>query len=222
MPAGIPEPQPPPPEGRHRPDDRYPAQDVPDLPRVTLWRLRRNPLRRRTDLLQAWLSLGLFLTALAAAPTAMFLVGDAAYGHYRETADAQARTRRPTTAVLLHPAPRHPEPGSPEAKRTRYPVEVRFTGPDGRPRTARTDVTPGLPAGTAIDIWSDPDGRLTAPPLTTDEIRSRTMGWAILAFLTPPALAAALYATTSLTLHHRNLRAWDRAWRGTSGTGVQR
>ncbi|MEU2879838.1 hypothetical protein ABZ651_27070, partial [Streptomyces sp. NPDC007070] len=123
MPAGIPEPQPPPPEGRHRPDDRYPARDVPDLPRVTLWRLRRNPLRRRTDLLQAWLALGLFLTALAAAPTAMFLVGDAAYSHYRETADAQARTRRPTTAVLLHPAPRHPEPGSPEARRTRYPVE---------------------------------------------------------------------------------------------------
>ncbi|QKW28525.1 hypothetical protein HUT11_22260 [Streptomyces seoulensis] len=220
MPAGIPRPQPPP-EDRsgtvhRRPDGPPPA----DLPRITLWRLRRNPLRRRTDLIRAWLALGLFLTALAAAPAAMFLAGDAACRHYTATAAAQQRTRAPTTAVLLRPAPRHPEPGSAEARRTRYPVEVRFTDPGGQARTTKTDVTPGLPAGATIDLWTDTHGRVTAPPLTWDQIRSRSLGWAILAFLAPPAVAATAYATAALTLHRHDLRSWDRAWREAPPTGT--
>ncbi|GAA3901711.1 hypothetical protein GCM10023084_62730 [Streptomyces lacrimifluminis] len=53
-----------------------PAHPPEELPRVLLWRWRRNPLRRRTDLAQAWITLALFLTVPAATPAAVILVGD--------------------------------------------------------------------------------------------------------------------------------------------------
>lgn len=110
---------------------------------VLFWRLRRNPLRRRADLFQAWLALGLFLAALAATPAAMFWAGDTAHRHYARTAQQQAAARQHTPAVLLEDARRHPEPGSAEERRTRYPTEVGFTDPGGTARTATTDVRPG-------------------------------------------------------------------------------
>ncbi|MEV5546343.1 hypothetical protein AB0L35_09375 [Streptomyces sp. NPDC052309] len=202
MAGDIPRAQPPPARGRH--------------PHLLLWRWRRNPLRRRTDVLQAWIGLGLVLAVLAAAPAAMFSAGDAAYHHYRDTAERQARTRDHVPAVLVHDAPRHPEPGSDEAKKTRYPVEVRFTDADGDVRTGKTDVEPGLPADSTVLVWADARGAITEPPLTTDQIRSRTMGWAILAFLAVALAGAAAYGIAGLVLQRRNLAGWDAAWSRTA------
>ncbi|MFD7409628.1 hypothetical protein ACFV7R_45105 [Streptomyces sp. NPDC059866] len=190
-----------------------PAQPPPDeLPRIMPWRLRRNPLRRRTDLWQAWIALGLLLTVPAATPAAMILTGDIAHRHYTRTAQHQAQTRHETTAVLLHDAPRHPEPGSAEAKKTRYPVTVRFTDPNGHVRTARTDVQPQLSAGSTLHVWASTEGKITDPPLTADQIRNRSMGWAVLAALAIHAAGALTYGAVSRVLQRRNLAEWDAAW----------
>lgn len=181
------------------------------LPHVALWRLRRNPLRRPTDLLQAWIGLGLLLAVLAAAPAALFLVGDAAFRHYARQAEHQERTGRRITAVLLQDAPRHPGQSARETQ-----VRVRFTGPDGLPRTARADVPAGLPAGSGVEVWTDPDGRITGPPMTDEQIRSRSRGWAILAALAVCAAGAAGYGLTALVLRLRNLSAWAAAWSRTA------
>ncbi|MFE7209820.1 hypothetical protein ACFY0A_09645 [Streptomyces sp. NPDC001698] len=210
MAGGIPRAQPPP-EGLF-PDDPLPDE----LPTRVLWRLRRNPMRRPSDLLQAWIGLGILLAVLAGTPVAMFFVGKTALRHYEQAAEHQERTRRQTTAVLLHAAPRHPEPGSEEAKKTRYPVPVRFTDPGGLARTDRTDVEPGLPAGSSVDIWADTDGRITEPPLTTAQVRSHSTGWAILAALAVPVAGAAAYGAAGLLLRRRNLAAWDSAWARTA------
>jgi len=205
----IPQAQPPPAVPDPDPDrGRYPY--------LLLWRWRRNPLRRPSDRLRAWVSLGLVLAVLGAAPAAMFGVGDSAYRHYRSTAEHEARTRDHRPAVLTHDAPRHPEPGSDEAKKTRYPVPVRFTGPDGVSRTGRTEVEPGLPADSTVLVWVDDQGRITEPPLTAEQIRSRTMGWAILAFLGVVVTGLAAHAATGLVLHRRNLAQWDAAWANTA------
>ncbi|MGV9900820.1 Rv1733c family protein [Streptomyces tendae] len=181
-----------------------------------LWRWRRNPLRRPSDRLGAWISLGLVLAVLVAAPAAMFGVGDSAYRHYRSTAEQEARSRDHRPAVLTHDAPRHPEPGSDEAKKARYPVPVRFTGPDGVSRTGTTEVEPGLPADSTVLVWVDDEGRITEPPLSAEQIRSRTMGWAILAFLGVVLTGLAAHAATGLVLHRRNLAQWDAAWANTA------
>ncbi|MFC8131587.1 hypothetical protein [Streptomyces sp. NPDC057302] len=69
------------------------------MPHPLLWRWRRNPLRRRADLVQGWIAVGLFLAVLTATPAAVVLVGDTARRHLEQTARHQAGTR-------------HSEPGS--------------------------------------------------------------------------------------------------------------
>jgi len=177
-----------------------------------LWRWRRNPLRRRTDLAQGWIGAVLLVAVLAAIPVAMFLVGDTAYRHHMETARHQAATRHHTPAVLVHDAPRHPEPGSDEAKQTRYPASVRFTDPHGHTRTAKADVEPALPAGSALRVWVDNDGKITDPPMTTTQVRNRAMGSALVAAMAVPLLGAAAYGYAHRRLERHNLARWDAAW----------
>jgi hypothetical protein len=183
---------------------------------VLFWRLRRNPLRRRADLFQAWLGLGLFLAALAATPAVMFWAGDTAHRHYARTAQQQAAARQHTPAVLLEDARRHPEPGSAEERRTRYPTEVGFTDPGGTARTATTDVRAGLPKGSTVHVWAGADGKLTGPPLDAGQVRSRAMGWAVLGALAVQGAAAAAYGVAARVLERRNLAAWDAAWTETA------
>lgn len=201
--------------GRMRPPSPQPSpppSPPQELPRIMFWRLRRNPLRRGSDLAQAWIGLGLLLAVLAATPAAMFLAGDTAHRHYTRTAQHQAATRHHTTAVLLEDARRHPEPGSAEARRTRYPTKVRFTDPDGHTRTARTDVEPALPRGSTVRVWAGTDGKITDPPLSAGQIRSRAMGWALVTGLGVHAAAAAVYGAAARVIQRRNLAAWDTAW----------
>ncbi|MFF7713191.1 hypothetical protein [Streptomyces sp. NPDC007988] len=188
------------------------AQPPPAGRRLPLWRWRRNPLRRTTDLLQGWIGLCLVLAVVALAPAAMRAAGATAHRHYERIAHEQARVRHHIPAVLVHDVPRHPEPGSAEARETLYPAQVRFTDPEGNPRTAETDVAPGLPAHSTVHVWTDADGTLADPPLAPDRIRSHSMGWAALAGITVVASGATAYRLAGLTLQRRNLAAWDRAW----------
>ncbi|MFI8092489.1 hypothetical protein ACIF9R_29905 [Streptomyces sp. NPDC086080] len=194
-----------------------PAQPPPGPPpRPLLWRWRRNPLRRRTDRLQAWTGLAVLIIVLAVAPVAAVLVGDAARGHYEDIARHQHRTRYETNATLTENAPRHPEPGSDEEKQTRYPVEVRVVTREGRTRHTRAEVEPGLTADNTVRIWITADGEATDPPLTSQEVRSRAVGWALLAAIGTVLTGAAVHALTGRVLRRRNLSHWDTAWAETA------
>jgi hypothetical protein len=196
---------------------RLPPQSPPsELPRLMFWRLRRNPLRRRSDLAQAWIGIGLLLAALVATPPAMFLVGDTAHGHYSRTAQHQAATRHHTTATLVETAPRHPEPGSDEARETRYPTKVRFADPLGREHIAKAEVEPALPEGSTIRVWADIEGKVTKAPLSPDQIRNRAMGSALIAAIAVHAVAIGAYGTAHHIIKRRNLAAWDTEWARTA------
>lgn len=198
------------------PPAQPPPEEPPRIPHTLLWRWRRNPLRRRTDLVQAWIAVTLFLTVLTATPAAVVLVGDAARRHMERTAEDQADTRHHTTAVLVHDAPRHPEPGSVEAKGTRYPVSVRFTDRHGETRTAQAEVEPALTAGNTIAVWVSDEGKVTDPPLTEQEVRDHTRGYTVLAAIAVPILGAAAYACAHRRLERHNLAQWGAAWARTA------
>ncbi|WP_432077012.1 Rv1733c family protein, partial [Streptomyces wuyuanensis] len=191
------------------------AQPPPESPRLRLWRWRRNPLLRPVDRLQGWIGLCLLAAVAAAAPAAMCAAGETAHRHYERIAQHQARVRHHIPAVLVHDVPRHPEPGSAEARETLYPAEVRFTDPAGHTRTAETAVAPGLSANSTVPIWADADGTPTDPPLDADRIRSHSVGWAALAGIAVVASGAAAYRLAGVVLLRRNLEAWGRAWADT-------
>ncbi|MGW7066585.1 Rv1733c family protein [Streptomyces sp. NPDC054855] len=181
-------------------------------PRPLLWRLRRNPLRRRTDLVQGWIAVGLFVAVLTATPAAVVLVGDAVRRHTEQIARHQTDTRHRTTAVLVHDAPRHAEPGSVEARNVLYPVTVRFTDRHGDTRTAQKDVEPATSAGSTVPVWVSDEGKLTDPPLTAGEVRDHTVGYAVMAAIAVPLLGGAAYACAHRRLERINLARWEADW----------
>ena len=84
--------------------------------------------------------------------------------------------------------------------------------PDRYPPAAR----PGLLKGTTIRVWADDDGKITDPPLSSSQIRSRTMVAAAVGALAVHATAAAAYGVASRVIQRRNLAAWDSAWAETA------
>ncbi|WP_340384614.1 hypothetical protein U5640_42865 [Streptomyces sp. SS7] len=211
MSGEIPPAQPPP-----RPSAPSDSWYGPTTHPLSLWRRRNNPLRRRTDRLRDRITVGLLLLVPLLGLAATFTVGDAAYRHYRTAAEHQRQTRHISTASLVHDSPRHPEPGSAEAEKARYPVTVRVTDRHGRIREARTEVPPGLTEGSTVEVWTDRHGTITGPPMTTDEIRSRTMGWAMTAFLAVALAGAAAHGVTTRLLLRRDLADWETRWAETA------
>jgi hypothetical protein len=57
-----------------------------------LWRWRRNPLRRATDLVEAWLALVVLLLVLVAAPVIGSLVGASHRTPFSGRSGSSART----------------------------------------------------------------------------------------------------------------------------------
>jgi hypothetical protein len=196
--------------------DPIPRAQPPPVRTVRWWRWRRNPLRRPSDLFQAWIGLILAITVAITAPLAAWAVGTAVQDRLTATGSEQARTGRRTTAVLLKDAPRHPEPGSAEARETQYPAKVRYTAPDGTTRTATTDVDPSLPAGHRVPVWTNAEGKLTKPPMPPDEIRNRAVGSGALTAITVLVTGTLAYRLTARVLDQRRMRAWEAAWQQTA------
>ncbi|MFT2020015.1 hypothetical protein ACMA1D_29890 [Streptomyces sp. 796.1] len=176
-------------------------------PRRWLWRWRRNPLRRRTDVIEAWV---LLLAAV------LMVLGGAAIGVttalivQRPLLD-QSEHRHPTQATLVKDVPKRPtELGEPGSNRVR--ATVRWSDADGRQHTARTPVEEGHEAGDRVTIWTDERGEVTAVPLTPEQAATRA---AVVG-----AMAATGFCCTVLVgrrhlqrrLDQQRAEQWERAW----------
>ncbi|MGA4957716.1 Rv1733c family protein [Streptomyces lavendulocolor] len=198
---------------------------------VGLRRWRHNPLRRTTDLAEAWVALVALLLICVAAPVTGLVAGTLTHTSLQQTARWQQQHRHPVTARVLDPgddtAPRAARDAEATAEhRLRRPVPARWTGPDGTPRTgvlttARQDTAPG----DTFRVWTDDRGRPVDPPLTEANARDH----AVLAGIGTALLAAGLVEGVRrivvwrmVQLRYARLdRAWARAgqdW-GRAGAG---
>ncbi|WP_175499964.1 MULTISPECIES: hypothetical protein [unclassified Streptomyces] len=106
-----------------------------------LWRWRGNPLRRTTDLLEAWTALAALLLICLGAPVVGWLVGASADGALQESARLQQERRRQVVAEVLGPAVAPgpgsalPRPASGAERQLREPVDARWAAPGGTERT---------------------------------------------------------------------------------------
>ncbi|MGP2442177.1 Rv1733c family protein [Streptomyces sp. JW3] len=194
-----------------------------------LWRWRHNPLRRATDLAEAWVALATLLFMLCVAPVLGVLVGTAADDALRRSVHDQQQTRHRVTATVVRELDRSPldvDPETAAAGDLRSRVLAEWTAPDGSARHGPVLASIDSPhAGDRFGIWTDQHGRTVARPL--DAATAATH--AVLAG-TGAALAAAALAEGARRLvlwrmvrrrYARLDRAWDRAgpdW-GRTGTG---
>ncbi|ARP73461.1 hypothetical protein LK07_30895 [Streptomyces pluripotens] len=177
-------------------------------PKVWLWRWRRNPLKRRTDVAEAWLVLGTWLlTVLTGVLAGLAAVRSAEQGLARERA-----TWRPAVAQVVEPVPG----GSPAHSRIsageRVWVKVRWTAADGSAHTGRARVAPGSKAGTLVTVWTDEAGRLGSRPASASEgaLRAALLGG--LAGVSCAAVPLAGGLALRGRLERRRMDAWAAEW----------
>ncbi|HZF88579.1 hypothetical protein [Streptomyces sp.] len=174
--------------------------------RVRWWRWRRNPLRRRSDIVEAWVLLASWVVALVGG----LLAGLAAADAIAESAERQRAERREVSAVLVEDA----EDRLPERAPSGYRVwaTVRWTAPEGSTHTDEARVPSGTPAGHTVTVWTDPNGKIAAEPLTHEEARWHAISGGVLAAsgASGAVLAVAWAARQGLECHR--MARWAAEW----------
>ena len=175
-----------------------------------LW-LGSNPLRRRTDRIEAWVVAGLAAAFLIGAPLSSVEAGSwVNQASVREQLAQQSWHLRP--AVVLRTGPAQPH----FYFRTQWNVDIavlaRWSDPDGRTRTGEVLAPSGTSPGQTVAVWIDRSGRPTGPPLAHAELVRRVI---LAALIAPVALAVLLFGLGWLArwlLDRRRLAAWEAGW----------
>ena len=194
-----------------------------------LWRWRHNPLRRATDLAEAWVALSALLLILVVAPLLGSLVGGLAQGTLQESVREQRAARQMVTATVVRTMDGSPLDADPETStgrdiRTR--VLADWTAPDGTPHHAPVLTNLHTPrTGDHFALWTDRHGRIVPRPL--DSATATTH--AVLAGVGAALLAIGLIEGGRRLIVWRMVRRryarWDQAWDragpdwGRTGTG---
>ncbi|MET8130752.1 hypothetical protein ABZV24_02005 [Streptomyces sp. NPDC005251] len=183
---------------------------------IGLWRWRHNPLRRTTDLVEAWLALAALLLVLVAAPLVGATAGGSVQGTLQRAVRDQRKDRHQVAAVVvrkLSRGPLSPDPETPSGRDAHSRVLADWTAPDGTQQRGTVVATLKSPRpGDHFSIWTDRHGRIVGRPL--DGATATTH--AVLAGFGAAVLSAGLLeGGRRLILWHmirRRHARWDRAW----------
>jgi hypothetical protein len=176
---------------------------------VRWWRWRRNPLRRRSDLIEAWVLLATLVLTLLGAVFAGLAAGDAVERSFAERRD---RTRAVEAVLTADAAHALPAPVSEDGGGSVW-APVRWTAPDGTGRTGRAEVEPGYRAGTAVTVWTDAGGRLVSRPPGGAEARFQIVMAGITVGAAGAGLALLGGALVRGRMLRRRLEEWEAEWR---------
>jgi hypothetical protein len=194
-----------------------------------LWRWRHNPLRRTTDLAEAWVALAALLLILIAAPLIGGLVGSVAQDALQESVREQRQSRHLVEATVVKKAdstPLDPDPETSSARDSHSRVLADWTGPDGTARHGTVMAALKSPErGDRFTMWTDEHGRIVGRPLDTATATTHAV---LAGFGTAAVCAGLVEGCRRLVVWRMVLRRharWDKAWSqagpdwGRTGTG---
>ncbi|MFE1794876.1 hypothetical protein ACFW9L_01775 [Streptomyces sp. NPDC059517] len=172
------------------------------------WRWRRNPLRRHTDAVEAWI----VLVAWALATIGGAVAG-AVSAQATETALMRSRAeRREVSAVLLETAPADLVDMTTGDICSRVRAQVRWTDSDGVVRTDGASVRAGTKSGATVPVWTDGHGRLVPEPMGPGEARARAILTGAGATVFGGLVILAAGRVVRLGIEHRATERWGEEW----------
>jgi hypothetical protein len=185
------------------------------MPTTTWLRLARrlgrdtNPLRRRSDIIEAWLVPAAIVVFLALSP---LVAGLAAAGVRADDVAAQhvQQSWHPVSAVLLQAAP-GPQFSDNGANTWTVWAPARWTV-GGRHYTGNIPVPADSRAGTTQTVWLDNAGHVRVAAMTKPELGG-AIGTGIL--LSVAALAVVIAVATRIArrvLDRKRMASWGDAW----------
>ncbi|MET9603550.1 hypothetical protein ABZZ17_00635 [Streptomyces sp. NPDC006512] len=183
-----------------------------------VWRWRRNPLRRPTDLFEAWVAFAALVCVLLVAPAVGWVAGLRVDGTLQRAAQEQRHERYLVPAVVVRPAPGSPagaetDPAARRQAPERSRIVAAWTAPDGSSHegTVPAAEEPPLP-GDRFRIWTDVRGRLVGQPLDPSAASFHAGLAGLAAALAAGALVETVRRLVVRRLMHRRYLRLDRAW----------
>jgi hypothetical protein len=169
-----------------------------------------NPLRRRSDVAEAWLVPGAIAAFLALGP--LVVLASLLVVHAGNAADQRAeRALHSVRAVLLAAAP-GPMQSAGGSNAWLDWTPARWTV-DGVRHSGRIPVRAGTSAGAVVHVWLDRAGRVRVPPLTGGMARDRIRVAMTAALAVLAAFLAGLVLAGRVLLNRHRQAAWAAAWR---------
>lgn len=194
-----------------------------------LWRWRRNPLRRATDLAEAWTGLVALLLILVVGPVIGWATGQAAQDALQQSVHEQHKTRRLVTATVIRALDRSPLDADPEAasgRDLRTRVVADWTAPDGTTHQGKVLAALETPhRGDHFTLWTDLQGRTAARPLDSATASTHAVLAGVGAALLTAGLIEGGRRLAVWRMVRRRYARWDQAWDragpdwGRTGTG---
>ncbi|MGW5658586.1 Rv1733c family protein [Streptomyces sp. NPDC003758] len=172
-----------------------------------LWRWRRNPLRRTSDLVEAWVLLAAWV---------LTVVGGAAVGVMtavvaERSFEGDRSERRAIAAELVTDASN--EVSTHAGDRRRAWAKVQWTAPDGKTRrTGRTKVPTGARAGSQVQVWTDAKGGLTSRPADPSEALVEATAVGVLATAATVGVVWVSTRAVRAVLDRRRMVQWAVEW----------
>ncbi|MFB7462004.1 hypothetical protein ACFCZ1_00625 [Streptomyces sp. NPDC056224] len=199
-----------------------------------VWRWRRNPLRRPTDLFEAWVAFTALVCVLLVAPTIGWVAGVQVDGTLQRAVREQRQERHLVPAVVVRAAPESAsasdsasdsasasasEPGEaavPSAHQTapqRTQVVASWTAPDGSSHEGTVPAAEEPPRpGERFRIWTDAHGGLVGQPLDPSSAAVHAGVAGLAAALAVAVLVETVRRLVVRRLMHQRYMRLDRAW----------
>ncbi|MEU6379906.1 hypothetical protein [Streptomyces sp. NPDC046909] len=170
-----------------------------------LWRWRSNPLRRHTDVVEAWIVLAVWVAVVVGGTLAGLVTAHAA----DEVFARQRAERHPVQAVLLTDVPAATALGGTKG---RLSAKVRWTASDGSVRSGKTLVDTGQKAGSKVVVWTDRQGKLTTEPPSPAAAMAEAGILGLAAALALAGVVTGTGAVARYRLGRQRLDEWGREW----------
>ena len=171
-----------------------------------------NPLRRRTDRIEAAIRLAAVILLLVAVPIATIAVGRQVDHLALRQAHAQQAADHQVTAVLLQQAQATGVPDPYTSIQLTY-VLARWQPPSQAPRSGQVLAAAGARAGSTVKVWVDASGAVTSPPPDHRIIAGDVCMTIIVTCLVASLLILGSAALARCALDRWRMRAWDAEWR---------
>jgi hypothetical protein len=172
----------------------------------------RNPLRRTSDRIEAWMTFVVVMTILVTAPCAGWWAARETYRDDLRTNAWELQHTVQVAAVLLKdPTSTRGELSEGVPPPSTVLTPARWTGPDGVIRIGMVLVDVGKRGGSTVLVWVNDQGVVTGPPA----YRSPATDAVMVAILVMSGIAAALAGIRRIViwrLNRRRLRSWQAEW----------
>ncbi|MER5728777.1 hypothetical protein ABT084_10605 [Streptomyces sp. NPDC002138] len=183
-----------------------------------VWRWRRNPLRRPTDLIEAWVAFAALVCVLVVVPAVGWTAGLRVDVTLQRAVREQRQERYLIPAVVVRAAADSldgaaTDPAAQRQSPQRTQIVASWTAPDGTSHQGTVPAAQEPPrAGDRFRIWTDTQGRVVGRPLdpSTAAVHAGLVGLA--AAIGAAAFVETLRRMVVRRLVHRRYTKLDRAW----------